>query len=338
MPDTDMTDRPFVVGVLLIPGFALLSYAAAVEPLRAANILSARDHYRWLHIVPEGQTIAASNGLEIVADHRIGERVEIDMLLVCAGGNPAAYRNPAAARWLRSLRRRGVQLGGVSGGTYLLARSGLLEGRRCTIHWEHAAAFAEEFPALDLRRTLFEIDGDRLTSAGGIAALDMMVAVIAGHHGRGLSRQVSDWFLQTQQRTGAAPQRMSIRDRTGVSNARVISALELMERHVEEPLSPPALAAAAGVSTRQLERLFAHHLGRTIGQQYRDIRLERGRALLDETSLPIIEVAAACGFVSASHFSRAYAARYGLPPGRARGSNYTTASAGPGLLRRGLGR
>jgi len=316
-PGSDI--RPTAIGFLLIPGFALLPYACAVEPLRAANILSGRPLYTWVHYSPDGEPTAASNGVVIPADALPAEGgPHLDTLFVCAGGNPATFTDSATFARLRRLGRQGVPLGGISGGAYVLARAGLLRGYRFTLHWEHAAAIAEEFPSLNLRRSLFEIDRDRLTCSGGTAALDMMHALIACAHGPVLAAAVSDWFLQGEIRAGTAPQRLALRDRLGVRNAALLRALTVMERQVEHPCSRRELAAAAGVTTRQLERLFRRELGRTPGAHYLLLRLERARQLARQTTLPLAEIAAACGFASLSHFSRSYRASFGMPPGAER--------------------
>ncbi len=305
-------------GFLLPPGFPLMSYASAVEPLRAANLLAGRDLYAWRHIAVAGATARASNGLDIVADNRIGETVALDALFVCAGGNPAKFRHAPTLNWLRSLARKGVRLAGISGGSYVLARAGLLAGHRCTIHWEHIPAFEEEFPDLDIRRTLYELDRERMTCAGGIASLDMMLALIERDHGADLAASVSEWFLRTQPRPGGGSQRMALRERYGVDNAKLLKALALMERSPEAPLSCEAVAAGAGLSARQLERLFAEKLGATPRGHYLEVRLERARNLLRQTAMSVTEVAVACGFVSPSHFSRAYRLRFDRPPSKDR--------------------
>jgi transcriptional regulator GlxA family with amidase domain len=306
--------RPTHVGFLLIPDFALLGYASAVEPLRAANRLSGRDLYRWSHVSIDGKPAPASNGVEIRADLGVGEDGRFDHLVVCAGGNPAAFRHPATFAWLRQLARRGVGLGGISGGSYVLARANLLSGYRFTLHWEHAPAFLEEYPELDLRRSLFEIDRDRLTCSGGTAPLDMMHAVIARQHGSELALAVSEWFLQTHVREGAGPQRMKLRERLGIAHAPLLRVIGRMEQNLENPVGREELARTAGVSLRQLERLFRLHLGRSLGEHYLALRLDRARDLLRQTSLSVLETGLACGFASASHFSRAYRARFGHSP------------------------
>ena len=305
---------PAHVGFLLVPDFALLAYASAIEPLRAANRLSGRDLYRWSHVSIDGQPAPASNGVSIRADCGLSDDVRFDYVFVCAGGNPAAFQHAPTFAWLRQLARRGVKLGGVSGGPYVLARANVLGGYRFTIHWEHAPAFLEDYPDLDLRRSLYEIDRDRLTSSGGTAPLDMMHAVIAREHGSELALKVSEWFLQTHVREGEGPQRMPLRERLGISHAPLLRVVGRMEQSLENPVSRGELARTANVSLRQLERLFRLHLGRSLGEHYLGLRLDRARDLLRQTTLSVLEIALACGFASASHFSRAYRARFGHAP------------------------
>ncbi|MFZ9486733.1 MAG: GlxA family transcriptional regulator [Alphaproteobacteria bacterium] len=302
------------VGVLLLPGYSLMSYACSIEPLRAANALSGRPLYAWTHVSLDGKPAQASNGAQVLPDAAVGDRIDPDLLLVCAGGNPTTFDDPRTFAWMRQVARRGAIVGGVSGGTYSLARAGLLRGRRCTIHWEHVPAFVEEFPDIDLTRNLFEIDGDRISCSGGIAALEMMHAIIGAEHGHELASDVVEWFLHTHVRSGDGPQRMAVRDRLSVGDPKLVRVLERMEASLEELCSRRALARIAGVSVRQLERLFKSHLGRTVSAHYKELRLRRARLLIRQSGLPVLEVAVACGFVSASHFSRAYRARFGHPP------------------------
>ncbi len=313
-PPSVQTLPPTRVGLLLVPGFALLPYASIVEPLRAANLLGARRLYEWVNLAPDGRSSEASSGTVIPAACRLADAPPLDLVLVIAGGNPATFRDAPTFEWLRRVARGGARMGGVSGGPWILARAGLLRAYRLTLHWEHAAPFAEEFPDLDLRRSLFELDRDRFTCSGGTAPLDMMHALIARQHGAALAVAVSDWFLQTQVREGQNPQRMALRHRTGTSNRAVLQALEAMEAAAENPIPRAALAQAAGVSLRQLERLFRLHLGRTPNEHYKLVRLDRSRLLLQQSGLSIIEVAVASGFGSASHFSRAYRQAFGRTP------------------------
>jgi transcriptional regulator GlxA family with amidase domain len=309
---------PQTVGFLLVPGFALMSYAAAIEPLRAANLLSGRELYRWWHAAPGGKPVLASNGVAIIPDCGTNTERAADMVFVCAGGNPALFDDRSAFAWLRRLARKGAVIGGISGGPYLLAKAGLLNQRRATLHWEHLPAFREAFPGVAVVPSLFEIDGNRITCSGGISALDMMVAIIERDRGRQLAAAVGDWFLHTHVREGFGPQRMDLRYRLGIADEKLLAVLRAMEASIETPLSRAALARKARISLRQLERLFRRHIGHGIHRHYRWLRLERARQLLRETTLPVLDVALATGFASASQFARAYARAFGEPPSRTR--------------------
>jgi transcriptional regulator GlxA family with amidase domain len=309
------TSRIRSVGFLLVPGFALMSYASTVEPLRAANLLTGKSLYRWWHATPGDQPAVSSSGAAILPDFTFGADVgDLDLVLVCAGGNPAQFSDRKTFAWLRKLARLGVLVGGVSAGPFILAQAGLLAGRRCTVHWEHAPAFQEAFPAVNLTRSLFELDGDRITCSGGVAGLDMMAALIARDHGHRLGAAVSDWFLHAVVRDGVGPQRMDLRSRLGVADESVLTVLKAMEENLEEPLPREQLAGLAGVSLRQLERSFRRHVRRGVHQHYLALRLDRARHLLRETSLAVVEIALATGFGSASQFSRAFRRAFGFPP------------------------
>jgi transcriptional regulator GlxA family with amidase domain len=305
--------RPRVIGFLLINDFALMAFASAIEPLRAANILAGRQLYEWKMFATD-DVVVASNGLSLRADHLIGSDAALDTLFVCAGGNPVCFHHRRTTQWLRRLARSGIRIGGVSAGPFILARAGLLDGYRCTVHWEHVPAFLEAFPHLQLTRTLYEIDRNRLTCAGGVAAFDLMHALIAEDHGAALADEVADWFLQTQVRLGSGSQRRSLRERLDVSNPRLLSALTELEGEKGRSLPRQELAARGGVSVRQLERLFESKLGTTIEAYRRKMRLHHARTLLRQTTMPVLEVALVSGFTAASHFSRAYRATFGRSP------------------------
>jgi transcriptional regulator GlxA family with amidase domain len=307
-------DRADRVAFFLVPDFPLLSYACAVEALRAANALGGRTLYRWSHLTSDGKPATASNGVMVPADSRRSAGQDFDIVVVCAGGDLAEFDDAATFSWLRAMARRRCRLGGLAGGPWVLARAGVLQGFRMTLHWEYADGFAEEFPDLDLRRSLFELDRGRLTCSGGIAALDMMHELIKQDHGPDLATAVSERLLQTRIREGVEPSRMDLRSRTGITNRTVLRALAAMESATDQPLSRDELAKAAGVTPRHLERLFRALLHRTPGEHYLQLRLGRARLLLRQTDMTILEVAVACGFTSASHFARAYRREWSHAP------------------------
>lgn len=307
------------IGFLLVPGFALMTYASAIEPLRAANQLSGRPLYRWWNAAPADRPVSASNGVTVLPDFKFGgDAGQLDLMLVCAGGNPATFNDRRTFAWLRKLAGRSVIIGGISGGPFILAKAGLLDGRRCSVHWEHIPALREAFPNVKLTRSLFEIDENRITCSGGVAALDLMIALITRDHGYELGAAVGDWFLHTELREGTRPQRMDLKFRLGVSNQSLLKALKSMEAHLEAPLSRQRLAKLAGVSLRQLERLFRGELGHGIHAHYLMLRLGRASQLLRETSRSILEIALVTGFSSTGQLSRAFGRRFGITPREAR--------------------
>ena len=183
-----------------------------------------------------------------------------------------------------------------------------------TVHWEHATALAEVSPHLVIERSLYVIDRDRVTCAGGSAPMDLMHDLITQHHGTEFARQVSDWFMHTNIRPSGGPQRAGLLERVGSQNPIILDAVKTMEAHVAEPLPLESLAKTAGVSPRQLNRLFAEKLGRPTMRYYREVRLEKAQSLLRKSPLVLTEIALATGFANSSHFSRAYAAQFGQPP------------------------
>ena len=305
--------RPYRVGFYLVPQFPMLAFAAALEPLRAANRLSGRALYDWTLFSRDGRPVRASNGIEVAVRHAAGDPRTVDLMLACAGTHEPKAAAPAVAKWLRALSRSGASLGGISLGAYVLADAGLLDGRRCAVHWENLAAFAERFPRVRAAQDIFAIDGDRYTCSGGTAALDMMLHVIGEREGRTLASAVSEQFIHPRIRDTRESQRMAVQSRIGAANPRLIAAVELME-FGEETHSVHAIAQAVGVSPRQLERLFAHHLDESPSRYYMKARLARARAMLLQTTRPILDVAVAAGFATASHFSRCYRAAYGRRP------------------------
>ena len=306
------------IGVLPIEGFALLSYASMVEPLRAANLLARRTLYEMINIGAGDGPIASSGAAVVMPQATVGDDLKLDYLFVVAGGDPTTFQDRRVMAWLARMGRAGVQLGGVSGGPVILAQAGLMRGRRMTVHWEHAEALAEISPHLLIERTLFVIDRDRVTCAGGTAAVDLMHALISNHHGVPFARLVSDWFMHTEIRPSAGPQRGGLVARVGVNNAAILDAVAAMESHVAEPLDLSELAQVTGLSKRQINRLFQEKLGRSTMGYYRDLRLEKAQNLLRNSPLSLTEIALATGFANSSHFSDLYTRNYGQPPSTGR--------------------
>lgn len=315
---TDTLTRHFTF--VLLDRFTLLSFAGAVETLRLANRVAGREVYRW-HLVSEsGAPVTSSTGIAVPVDGALPDLTNGDTALLCGGLDVAQTVTKPLLNWLRREARRGVALGGLCTAAHVLARAGLLDDRRATIHWENQDSFAEDFPDIELSQSVFVIDGPRLTCAGGSASVDLMLALITRDLGENVAGAVADQQIYSSIRTDRDRQRLSVPTRLGVRHPKLADVVQRMEAHIEDPISPARLAADVGLSTRQLERLFRRYLNRSPKRYYMDMRLGRARNLLLQTDMSVINVALACGFTSPSHFSKCYRSQYGATPYRERGA------------------
>jgi AraC family transcriptional regulator, glycine betaine-responsive activator len=312
------TKLPQEIAFLLVPNFTMISFTSAVEPLRSANRMSGKELYRWHVFSPDGKPVRASNGIQLVPEGPAERVTEFQTVILCSGIDGHLYEDKTVFAHLRRADRQGADIGALCTGAHVLARANLLNGYRVTIHWENLASFAENFPEIETTPELFKIDRNRFTCSGGIAALDMMLNLIGQQHGHELASLVSDQFIHERIRDRNDHQRMDLTARLGVRHPRLIQVIRLMESHLEEPLDRSRLAKSTGLSSRQMERLFAKYLRRSPARYYVELRLHRARLLLLQTNMSVIDVALACGFVSASHFSKCYRDFFGKTPRRER--------------------
>jgi transcriptional regulator GlxA family with amidase domain len=310
---------------LLLESFTLIAFAGAIEPLRLANRMAGRPLYDWRVLTADGGPVTASNGVALQADAGLTELSREATIIVVGGLNVKSAISRPVLTWLRREARRGLAVGALCTGAQVIAQAGLLDGRRCTIHWENRDSFEEDFPEIDLTQNIYVIDRDRYTAAGGTASTDLMLKLIARSHGTELANLVADQLIHTTVRSDKDAQRLSIPTRIGVRHPRLAAVVHRMEENIEEPISPAILAQDAGMSTRQLERLFRRYLNRSPKRYYMELRLGKARNLLLQTDMSVINVALASGFASPSHFSKCYRALYKTTPYRERGASEATA-------------
>ena len=301
-------------GFLLLRNFTMMAFSAAVEPLRTANRTAETELYQFPLFTLDGRPGQASNGLSVNPVRQLTGKEPLDALFVCAGTDLHSVNPESLLEKLKPFIKRGVAIGGICTASYQLARAGILDGYRCTLHWENIPDMHDEFPHLVVSSGLFELDRDRYTCSGGTAPIDMMLTLIAQERGRSLSDRISEGMLCERIRDGSDRQRMPLRMRLGSSQPKLVEAVELMESNIEEPMTLDELATHVGISRRQLERLFQKHLQCVPTRYYLEIRLRRARSLLLRSSRSIVDIAFACGFVSAPHFSKCYRDFFGIPP------------------------
>ncbi len=304
-------------GFLLVQEYSMMAFTAAVDQIRMANRLSGKQLYEWVVMTRDGEQVFASNGMSIrsIPMQLSGK---LDAVFVCGGINIETKVNQSVTTWLWEQSSRGVALGAICTGTFFLAEAGLLRDYRCTIHWENMAGMHERFPELIVSPNIFELDRDRYTCAGGSAAMDMMVHLIAKKHGWDLANEVAEEFLVERVRKQNDRQRLSIRLQLGTGQPKLMDAVEYMEANLQEPISLSEIASYIGLSNRQLQRLFQRHLHCRPIIYYKRVRLMHARQLLLQTSMRIVDVASASGFVSPPHFSKCFHKYFGISPGKER--------------------
>ena len=306
---------------VLMEHFTLLSFSSALDALRIANRMSGKKLYDWTFIGESEDFVSCSAGTQFKLDNPLIELHRDDTILLCGGTEIQASTTKKLIGWLRREARRGLVIGGLCTAAYPMAKAGLLDEKKATIHWENQDSFAEEFLEVELTKTVFVCDGNRYTTAGGTSSIDLLLKIIADDHGEELANAVADQMIYSSIRTDQDTQRLSVPTRIGVRHPKLSKVIQMMEINIEEPISPSVLAKDVGMSTRQLERLFRRYLDRSPKRYYMELRLQKARNLLMQTDMSVINVALACGFASPSHFSKCYRAHYDTTPYRERGSH-----------------
>ena len=298
----------------ILPGFNLMSFTAGIEALRVANRLTDKDLYHWSVVGEEQSLITASNGIPIMPNYAIDISPKPDYFFVCASFHAKKYITETLTRHLNTLANEGTGVGAIGTGTYILAQAGLLDGFKCTIHWEDRPTLIELFPNLVVTRNVYEIDGNRFTCSGGGGALDMMVQLIAKEHGNELAIDILNQLIHDRMRTPGDQQKMSDEIRAAAVSPKLANAIKIMQDNIESPLPIPEISSRVAVAQSQLERYFKSHCGHTPQEHYVWLRLQHGRALLMQTGLPILDVAVASGFSSQGYFTRRYQRVFGITP------------------------
>lgn len=319
------SDETLAVDILVLPEVSLLSLASVMEPMRGANRVAGRALFSWRLVSPAGNGaegasgggVASSSGLPIETSGVFDGRRGAPAVIALSSFNVDRHGDAGVMAGLRAAARRGAALGGVEAGSWLLARAGLLAGRRATTHWEDLEPFAAAHPEIDVRPDRFVVDGPRFTTGGASPALDMMLHLVRMRAGYATALDVASLFIYDQ-RPAEAPQPQVSLGRLGWREPRLRAAVAVLGETIADPIPTKALAARVGCSPRRLEELFRTRLGVGPYAYGLTLRLNAARRMAQETAAPMAEIAAATGFSSASAFARAFRGRFAESPGAAR--------------------
>ncbi len=305
------------VAFVLFEKFSMIGLTSALEPIRVVNRFS-EPEFTWRFVSVDGQPVAASNGIPVSAGEAVTSMQRPDIAIFCASYEAEQGLSRPVLNCARRLARQGVTLGAVDSGQIMLAAAGVLDGYRVAVHWETLAGFRETYDGVNVTDAAYEIDRNRMTAATGSAAIDMMLNYISKVIGLEQSLFAAEQLGHRHLPGEVSEARLPPELRYQVDHPRIVRILRAMEENPEEVLNTAELAAIGGVSVRQMERLFAQHLGQPPRRLYREIRLVRAERLLTYSKLGVTDVAMACGFTSVAEFSRAYKAQHGEPPSRHR--------------------
>jgi len=302
---------PLSFGILVLPESNMLSLAATVDPLRAANRRAKRQVFSWRFHSPDGADIPLTSGIDIPAT-ALPRRPEFDVLVVVAGFNLTRQATPALMRRLREVSGRMKGVGGVDGGGWILARSGVLDGHTATTHWEDLEEFADVFTRINVVRDRFTLSGKFFTTGGAAPTIDMMLHLIKCRLGSRLAEAVASAFIYDSAKTPSSPQTPVPTAYLERTTPKVAQAATIMASRIENPPSIFAIAEDVGLSQRGLELLFKRYLAVSPGAYFRELRLQEARRLALDTPQTVQHIALRTGFASSAVFSRAFKHEFGI--------------------------
>ena len=311
------SDAELSVTLLVLPDCSLMSLAATLDPMRGANRVAGRSLYNWQVVSPDGADPVTSSGLKVGVNDKFEVRTQ-DILIVVSAFHALEHATPKLLGQLRQASIRSRLVIGIEAGSWVLARAGLLDGRKATTHWEDLEAFSHRFPDVEMKSDRWVKDGPFLTTGGAAPALDMMLALIRARHGYSLALDVASLYIYDEVRQASDAQPLVSLGRILNREPRLADAIKIMEGHIDRPIPVSSIARRIGLSTRSLELLFASVIGQSPGSYYLSLRLKTARRLLLDTHLPLADTAEQTGFSSISSLSRAFKRHFGQSPSKLR--------------------
>ncbi|WP_420963903.1 GlxA family transcriptional regulator [Brucella sp. IR073] len=307
------SDEELKVTLLVLPDSSLMSLAATLDPMRGANRVTGRSVYQWKVLSPDGSEPVTSCGLKVAAEGAF-KPFHQDVLIVVAAFHALDHATPKLLGLIRQASQLSRLTIGIEAGSWVLAKAGLLNGRKATTHWEDFEAFSQRFPEVEMRADRWVRDGPVLTTGGAAPALDMMLALIRARHGYSIALDVASLYIYDETRQPSDEQPLVSLGRLVNREPRLAEAIRIMESHVDRPIPVSGIARRLGLSARSLELLFADVIGQSPGNYYLSLRLKAARRLILDTHLSMADAAERTGFSSISSLSRAFKRHFGQSP------------------------
>ena len=311
------SDEELDVTLLVLPDCSLMSLAATLDPMRGANRVAGRSLYRWRVVSPNGEDPVTSSGLKVVANGKF-EIQSQDILVIISAFHALEHATPKLLALVHQAAKQSRLVVGIEAGSWVLAKAGLLNGRKATTHWEDLEAFSQRFPDVEMQSDRWVRDGPFLTTGGAAPALDMMLALIRARQGYSIALDVASLYIYDEVRQASDAQPLVSLGRILNREPRLAKAIKIMESRIDRPIQVSCIARKLGLSTRSLELLFANVIGQSPGSFYLSLRLKAARRLILDTHLSMADTAEQTGFSSISSLSRAFKRHFGQSPRNSR--------------------
>ncbi len=311
------------VSILLLPESSMMTLASILDVMRAANRCSHSKIFSWEIMTLDGNPVTLTCGLTVPADRQIFEDMRGDLLILIGGFNQDKHVDSKSLNYIRSLLAHFQAVAGIEAGSWLLARTGLLNGRQATTHWEDFEDFAHCYPKIQVMPNRYVIDGKYITTGGASPSFDLMLHLIRERHSYHLALEVASAFIYDGVHPAEDSQPYVSSGILQNHEPRVADAIRLMEAHLDDTLQIREIAQQLKLSVRSLELLFKSSVELSPGQFYLRLRLQTAKRLVTDTRLQMQEIAVRTGFNSAATFSRQFAQKYGQSPAKLRYSNKT---------------
>ena len=313
----EANEQKLQVTLLVLPDSSMMSLASVLDTMRAANRIASRDLFEWKIATLNGKPARLTCDLLVNPDTMLDAQSSGDVLIIIASFNQQQHAGPAHLKLIKRLSRNFSAIGGIEAGSWILARSGLLDQRSATTHWEDLEEFARYFPGVDIKPDRFVVDGNIFTTGGASPTFDFMLYLIRRRYGYPLAMEVSSVFIYDS-RSATDTQPLVSLGMLENTEPRVAAAIHVMEQHIDDTLGIAQVAAQVDLSVRMLEYLFRQTLDLSPAAYYRHLRLQIARRMVVDTRLKLQEIAIRTGFNSLSSFSRLFRQHYQQAAGECR--------------------